>query len=122
MRGAARGWVVWGAAVAAYAVAVFQRGSLGVAAIRAQHHLHASAAEISLFVVLQLAVYAGMQVPVGAALDRFGSRRMLATGAVVMATGQACLAISTGVGLAIACRRGSSRVETVTQRRSRLST
>lgn len=104
MRAASRGWLVWGAAVAAYAVAVFQRGSLGVAAIRAQHHLHASAAEISLFVVLQLAVYAGMQVPVGAALDRFGSRRMLATGAVVMAAGQACLALAHGVGLAVLAR------------------
>lgn len=104
MRGTTRGWLVWGAAVAAYAAAVFQRGSLGVAAIRAQHHLHASAAEISLFVVLQLAVYAGMQVPVGAALDRFGSRRMLATGAIVMAAGQTCLALSHGVGLAILAR------------------
>jgi MFS family permease len=101
---ATRGRLVWGAAVAAYAVAVFQRGSLGVAAIRAQHQLHASAAEISLFVVLQLAVYAGMQVPVGAALDRFGSRRMLALGAVVMAAGQGCLALSHNVGLAILAR------------------
>ncbi|HVY11473.1 MAG TPA: MFS transporter [Mycobacteriales bacterium] len=104
MRGAARSWLVWGAAVAAYAVAVFQRGSFGVAAIRAQHQLHASAAEISLFVVLQLAVYAGMQVPVGAALDRFGSRRMIATGAVVMAAGQACLALAHGVGIAVLAR------------------
>lgn len=95
---------MWGAAVLAYAVAVFQRGSLGVAAIRAQHQLHASAAEISLFVVLQLAVYAGMQVPVGAALDRFGSRRMLASGALVMAAGQASLAFAHGVGLAILAR------------------
>jgi MFS family permease len=104
VRGTARGWLVWGAAVTAYAAAVFQRGSLGVAAIRAQHQLHASAAEISLFVVLQLAVYAGMQVPVGAALDRFGSRRMLATGAVVMAAGQVCLALAHSVGLAILAR------------------
>jgi MFS family permease len=96
--------LVWGAAVTAYAAAVFQRGSLGVAAIRAQHQLHASAAEISLFVVLQLAVYAGMQVPVGAALDRFGSRRMLAAGGIVMAAGQICLAFSHGVGLAILAR------------------
>ncbi len=80
---------MWSAAVAAYAVAVFQRGSLGVAAIQAHHHLHASAAEISLFVVLQLAVYAGMQVPVGA---------------LVMAAGQACLALADGVGLAIVAR------------------
>jgi MFS family permease len=96
--------MIWGIAVAAYAVAVFQRGSLGVAAIRAQHQLHASAAELSLFVVLQLAVYAALQVPVGAALDRLGSRRMLAIGAVVMAAGQACLALANGVGLAVLAR------------------
>ncbi len=104
MKGTAARWLIWGAAVAAYAVAVFQRGSLGVAAIRAQHQLHASAAEISLFVVLQLAVYAGMQVPVGAALDRFGSRRLLTTGAIVMAAGQACLALAHGVALAVLAR------------------
>jgi MFS family permease len=90
--------------VLAYAVAVFQRGSFGVSAIQAHHQLRASAAEISLFVVLQLAVYAGMQVPVGAALDRFGSRRTLASGAIVMAAGQLCLALADGVGLAIVAR------------------
>jgi MFS family permease len=97
-------WSIWAAAVAAYAVAVFQRGSLGVAAIHAQHQLHASAAELSLFVVLQLAVYAGLQVPVGAVLDRAGSRRMLMCGAVVMAAGQACLALAHGVAMAVLAR------------------
>jgi sugar phosphate permease len=97
-------WLVWGAAVAAYAVAVFQRASLGVAALTAQHRLHASAAELSVFVVLQLAVYASLQVPVGAALDRVGSRRMLAVGALVMASGQVCLALAHGIGPAILAR------------------
>jgi hypothetical protein len=31
--------------------------------------------------VLQLVVYAGLQVPVGVALDRFGSRRLVLLGA-----------------------------------------
>ena len=36
-----------------------------------------SAAQLSTFTVLQLAVYAGMQIPVGVLLDRFGPRRLL---------------------------------------------
>lgn len=104
VRGGRRAWAVWGLGVAAYVVAVFQRGSLGVAALQAQRQLGAGAAELSLFVVLQLAVYAGMQVPVGVALDRFGSRRLVMTGAVVMAAGQLCLALAHSVGLAILAR------------------
>src|SRR4051812_32860960 len=72
-----RAWVVWGLGVAAYAVAVFNRGSLGVAGLSAQQRFGASAAVLALFSVLQLGVYAAMQVPVGVLLDRFGSRRML---------------------------------------------
>jgi MFS family permease len=95
-----RAWTVWGLGVAAYAVAVFQRASLGVAGPLAQQRFGATAAVLSLFVVLQLAVYAGLQVPVGAMLDRFGSRRMVATGAAVMGLGQLALAASHSVGLA----------------------
>jgi MFS family permease len=95
---------VWGLAVFAYAVAVFHRASLGVVGIEAQHRFGASAAALSLMGVLQLAVYAGMQVPVGAALDRLGSRRMIVTGAVVMAAGQLTLAAAHTVSLAVVAR------------------
>ncbi|HET6911308.1 MAG TPA: MFS transporter [Mycobacteriales bacterium] len=97
-------WWVWGLGVAAYVVAVFNRGSLGVASLQAQQRFHASAAQLSLFAVLQLAVYAAMQVPVGVVLDRFGSRRLIVTGAVVMAGGQLALALAHGVGWAMVAR------------------
>jgi MFS family permease len=103
-RGGRKAIAVWGLGVGAYCVAVFQRGSLGVAALHAQQHLGAGAAELSLFVVLQLAVYAGMQVPVGVALDRFGSRRLIVTGGSVMAVGQLCLALAHSIGLAVLAR------------------
>jgi MFS family permease len=99
-----RAYVVWGVGVLAYAVAVFQRSSLGVAAVDAQHRFSAGASAISLFVVLQLAVYAGLQVPVGVALDRFGSRAMIAAGAITMAAGQLALAVATDVPTAVAAR------------------
>jgi MFS family permease len=54
--------------------------------------------------VLQLAVYAGLQVPVGVALDRLGSRRMIVAGAVTMAAGQLVLALAGDVPTAVVAR------------------
>ncbi|TFV82851.1 MFS transporter [Blastococcus sp. CT_GayMR16] len=99
-----RAYVVWLVALTAYVVAVFDRASLGVAAVDAQERFSAGASAVSLFLVLQLAVYAALQVPVGVALDRFGSRRMILAGAVTMAAGQLVLALATDVPTAIAAR------------------
>jgi MFS family permease len=104
VRPPARAYAAWLVALTAYAVAVFHRGSLGVAAVDAQERFSAGASAISLFLVLQLAVYAALQVPVGVALDRFGSRRMILCGAVTMAAGQLVLALATDVPTAVAAR------------------
>jgi len=103
-RASARAYTVWLVALSAYVVAVFDRASLGVAAVDAQERFSAGASEISLFLVLQLAVYAALQVPVGVALDRFGSRRMILAGAVTMAAGQFVLALATDVPTAVIAR------------------
>ena len=97
-----RGWLILALGIGAYAVSVFQRASLGVAGVEAQRRFGITAAVLSVFSVLQLAVYAGLQVPVGVMLDRFGSRRLIATGACVMAIGQFVLATTHSVGLAVA--------------------
>ena len=99
-----RAYAVWAVGLLAYAVAVFHRGSLGVAGVQAQERFSAGASAVSLFLVLQLAVYAAMQVPVGVALDRFGSRRMIVAGALTMAAGQLVLALAGDVPTAIAAR------------------
>src|SRR4051794_2852545 len=96
-----RAWIMWALGVAAYGIAVFHRASLGVAGPLAQERFGATAAQLSLFIVLQLTVYAALQVPVGVLLDRVGSRRMIAMGAVVMGLGQLVLAESHVVGLAV---------------------
>src|SRR3954451_13676922 len=89
-----RSWAIWGVAVAAYAVAVFQRTSLGVAAGPAQERFGIGASVLSTFAVMQLVVYAAMQIPVGIMVDRFGSRLLIAAGALLMAVGQATLALA----------------------------
>jgi MFS family permease len=104
VRPSARAYVVWLVALAAYAVAVFQRASLGVAAVDAQERFSAGASAISLLLVVQLAVYAALQVPVGVALDRFGSRRMILAGALTMAAGQFVLALAGDVPTAVLAR------------------
>jgi MFS family permease len=103
-RPTARAYVVWVVALLAYAVAVFHRSSLGVAAVEAQERFSAGASAVSLFLVLQLAVYAGLQIPVGVALDRVGSRRMILAGALTMAAGQLVLALASDVPTAVAAR------------------
>jgi len=97
-------WWVWGVGVLAYLTAVLHRTSLGVAGIAAAERFDASASILATFAVLQLLVYAAMQIPVGVALDRFGSRRLIVTGGVTMAVGQALLGLATTLPLAVVAR------------------
>jgi|tagenome__1003787_1003787.scaffolds.fasta_scaffold20976017_2 MFS family permease len=86
--------VVWGTAVAVYFLAVFHRSSLGVAGVAAAQRFHISASQLSTFTVLQLAVYASMQVPVGVLLDRYGAQRLLIAGTVFMTGAQLGFALT----------------------------
>jgi MFS family permease len=95
---------MWVVGLAAYVVAVFQRASLGVTGVQAQERFSAGASALSLFLVLQLAVYAALQVPVGVALDRLGSRWMIVGGALTMAAGQLVLALASDIPTAVAAR------------------
>lgn len=85
-------WLVWSVGVFAYLVAVLQRSSFGVAGLDATARFHATPAVLSAFVVLQLLVYACLQVPVGLLLDRFGARRLIVAGGLIMTAGQLLLA------------------------------
>ncbi len=99
-----RSWVMWGIGVFAYLVAVTQRTSFGVAGLEATDRFHASAAAISAFSVLQLLVYAGLQIPVGVLVDRLGPRNMIAMGAFLMFLGQAQLAAADSVAAGVVGR------------------
>ncbi|GAB2619051.1 MFS transporter [Paractinoplanes abujensis] len=104
LRPSARAWTVWAVGLAAYIVAVLHRTSLGVAGLDAQHRFGIGAGALASFAVLQLLVYAGLQVPVGLLLDRFGSLRLVVSGGVLMAAGQAIMATTDHVGGAVLAR------------------
>ncbi len=96
-----RSWLVFGIAVAAYMVAVLQRSSLGVAAVEATDRFGVTAAALSSLTVVQLVVYAVLQVPVGVMLDRVGPRFLLTLGAALMCVGQTTLAVAPTLGIAV---------------------
>ncbi|NVN00291.1 MFS transporter [Arthrobacter sp. SDTb3-6] len=92
-----RAWAIWGIGVFAYLIAVTQRTSFGVAGLEATARFHATASALSAFTVIQLLVYAVLQVPVGVLVDRFGPRVMIAAGAALMTIGQLQLAAAGSV-------------------------
>jgi MFS family permease len=102
--GRRRAGLVWGTAATAYAAAVLHRSSLGVAGLEASDRFGVGASTLATFVVVQLVVYAGLQVPVGMLLDRLGPRRLIASGAALMAVGQLVMALASSVELALVAR------------------
>ncbi|OBF31297.1 MFS transporter [Mycobacterium sp. ACS1612] len=99
-----RPWIVWATGLLAYIVAVLDRTTLGVSGLDAAARFNASPSVLSTFVVLQVVVYAGAQVPAGLLLDRFGSKALILSGAAVMASGQLVLAFTESLPTAVAAR------------------
>lgn len=97
-------WLVWGAALAVYVLAVFHRTSLSVAGLVAIERFDISASQLATFTMLQLLVYAAMQIPVGVLLDRVGSRRMLLAGLALMTVGQFSFAVVDSYATALGAR------------------
>ncbi len=95
---------VWVAAVLVYIVAITGRTSFGVASVDAIDRFQVDASRIAVFTAVQLGVYAFAQIPMGMLIDRFGPRRMLVYGAVVMAAGQVLLGFTSSYWVAIGAR------------------
>ncbi|WEK59801.1 MAG: MFS transporter [Candidatus Microbacterium colombiense] len=99
-----RAWAIWSVGVAAYILAITNRTSLGAVGVEAADRFQADASTLALFAVVQLAVYGGMQIPIGILLDRFGSRPIMTIGMFLMAAGQLTMALSPSIGIAIVAR------------------
>jgi sugar phosphate permease len=96
-----RSWVIFGVGVFAYLVAVMQRTTIGVAGVAATDRFNSSASVLSSLAVVQLVVYAAMQVPVGVLIDRIGSRWLMAAGTVLMIAGQVTVAFAPSISIAL---------------------
>ncbi|WP_254431400.1 nitrate/nitrite transporter [Agromyces sp. Marseille-P2726] len=97
-------WLVYGVGVAAYVLSVTNRTSLSAVGVDAAVRFDADAATLSMFAVIQLAVYGAMQIPVGVLLDRYGARPIITAGMLLMAIGQLVMAFAPDVGTAIFAR------------------
>lgn len=87
-------WLIWATAAVVYLAAVFHRGSLGVAGPQALDRFHVGPAALSTFTVLQVGLYAAMQIPTGLLVDRFGPRRVLTAAALLLGAGQLLFAVA----------------------------
>lgn len=97
-------YAVWTVALLVYMLAVFHRSSLGVAGLEATERFDIKASQLATFTMLQLLVYAGMQIPVGLLIDRFGPRKVLLTGALTLTLAQIGFALSDTYAWALIAR------------------
>ncbi|WP_115727090.1 MFS transporter [Actinomyces culturomici] len=96
--------LVWACAMCVYVLAVAARTSLGVTGVEAMDRFGIDARGLALFSSLQVGVYGLAQIPVGSALDRFGPKRLLAVGAVLVALAQTAMAFVPSFSGAMAAR------------------
>ncbi|WP_082092222.1 MFS transporter [Demequina pelophila] len=97
-------WLAFAAGIALYFTAVVNRTALGVAGVDAIDRFGIEATWLSMLAIAQIAAYAALQMPAGALLDRFGARRVMIGGAIVMAAGTGLLAVTTSLPLALVAR------------------
>jgi len=103
-RATRRSWFIWFAAVTVYLLAVFHRTSFGVAGLQAADRFGVGAAALGTFTVLQVGVYAAMQIPTGVLVDRYGPRRVLTGAVFFLGLGQILLALADSYPLGLLAR------------------
>jgi sugar phosphate permease len=103
-RQARQAWIAWAIAIVVYVTSVFHRSVLGVAGLEAAHRFGVGPAALSTFTVLQVAVYASMQIPTGLLVDRFGPRFTLTCAAILLGIGEAGFGLAHSYPLALVAR------------------
>ncbi|WP_020660702.1 MFS transporter [Amycolatopsis benzoatilytica] len=99
-----RSWLIWLTAVTVYLLAVFHRTSFGVAGLKAAERFGVGSAALGIFTVLQVGVYAAMQIPTGVLVDRYGPRRVLTAAALILGSGQLLLGLADSYALGLVAR------------------
>ncbi len=99
-----RAWTVWGLAALSFGFAFFQRAAPSVMVAELMREFAVGAAVLGNLAAVYLYAYAGLQVPIGLLLDRFGARRALAAAAAIAALGSVLFALAENIGQAYAGR------------------
>lgn len=104
MNVASRAWLVWCLGALSFSYAFFQRVAPSVMVPDLMRDFAVGAAVLGNLSAIYFYAYAGLQIPVGLALDRWGPRRMLSGAALVAAAGSTVFAAADGIALAYAGR------------------
>ncbi|MDX1513454.1 MAG: MFS transporter [Gammaproteobacteria bacterium] len=91
-------WLVWSFGPAMFFYAFFQRVAPSVMIDQLMRDLDASGAVLGNLSAFYFYAYAGLQIPVGLMMDRYGPRRLLCFGALVCATGTFLFAVAGSLG------------------------
>ena len=100
MAGASRAWLIWGLGALSFSYAFFQRVAPSVMVTDLMRDFTVGATVLGNLSAIYFYAYAGLQVPVGLALDRWGPRRMLSAAALVAAAGSVLFAAADGIAMA----------------------
>ncbi len=95
--GSTRAWIVWGMGALTFTYAFAQRVSPSVMIDQLMADLMVSGAVLGNLTAFYFYAYAGLQVPVGMMLDRFGPRRMIAAALLLAAGGSVIFSQATTV-------------------------
>ena len=95
---------MWAALAAVYVVSYFHRIAPAVIAKDLMASFAATGAQVGTMAALYLYAFALMQLVVGALVDRWGPRRAVSAGALVMAAGTACFAAAPALPVAYGAR------------------
>ena len=93
-------WLIWSVGAASFAYAFLQRVSPSVMVEDLMRDFAVSGAILGNLSAIYFYAYAGLQIPVGVALDNWGPRRMLTAAAAIAAIGSVLLASADGLTVA----------------------
>ena len=96
----ATAWRIWCLGALFYLMAFFQRVAPAVMTDALMRDFNIGAALLGNLSALYFYSYVAMQIPTGILADRWGPRRLLATGALVAGTGTLLFAMASGIWLA----------------------
>lgn len=91
-------WVIWGLGAAFYCYGFFQRVAPSVMLPELMREFAVGAAITGMLSALYFYSYAGLQIPIGLMIDRWGPRRLLAVAAILAAVGSALFAMAPNLG------------------------